>query len=292
MTRQFARVGDRTISYLDTAPPHAAAKRPSPLPDAAAGGERGAPPVPTLVLLHAFPLSADMWRPQLAAAPAGWRVVAPDLAGFGHTEDHEPAVSPDDYAADVLALLGELGVREAVIAGLSMGGYVAFGLYRLAPERFRALVLADTRADADSAAARESRRALLARLERGGPAAVADEMAPRLVGPTSREEQPDVEAHVRDRIRANAAAGIAHGIERMMGRADSTPLLARITCPTLIIVGEEDAVTPPEVARALHGGIPGSRLATIPRAGHLPNLEQPEAFNAALTGFLRGLDRR
>jgi 3-oxoadipate enol-lactonase len=230
-----------------------------------------------------------MWRPQLAAAPQGWRVIAPDLAGFGHTEDHEPAVSVDDYAADVLALLGELGVREAVLGGLSMGGYVALALYRLAPDRFRGLVLADTRAESDSAVARESRRALLARLERGGPAAVADEMAPRLVGPTSRQQQPDIEAHVRDRIRANAAGGIAHGIERMMARADSTPLLARITCPTLILVGDEDEVTPPDIARALQAGIAGSRLVTIPRAGHLSNLEQPDAFNAALGDFLRAL---
>ncbi len=248
----------------------------------------GAVPGDVLVLLHAFPLSAEMWEPQLAAVPPGWRFIAPDLSGFGQSGPEDAARPPsiDDCGEDVLALLDGLGLRDAVVAGLSMGGYAAFSLLRLAPQRVRGLVLADTRAEADGEAARAARDAMTATLDRGGPAAVFDRMLPGLLGETTRASRPDLVERVRAQVLAQPAEGIRRGIERLKSRPDSTPLLAGVSCPVQVVVGQEDQITTPETARGLQERIPGSTLAVIPGAGHLSNLEQPEAFNEALRRFL------
>lgn len=246
----------------------------------------------SLVLLHAFPLSADQWAPQLDAPPPGWRLLAPDLRGFrgpGALDRSGPppaSLTIDDYAADIVALLDRLGIDRAVVGGLSMGGYVAFGLLRLAPERVRGLVLADTRPQADSEEARGRRRQMLERLERAGVSAVADDLAPSLLGRTTMRERPGVVARVRALIEANPVETVAAAIHALMTRPDSTALLSRIPVPTLVVVGEEDTLTPPDVAEAMCRAIPTAALTVIPRAGHLANLEQPEAFSAALAGFL------
>lgn len=245
-----------------------------------------------VLLVHAFPLSADLWRPQLGAPPPGWRLVAPDLRGFRGPGAAPDDVTPmgdltmDDYARDLVALLDHLGVGRAVVAGVSMGGYVTFALARRAPDRVRALVLADTRPQADGEEGRAKRREMLALVERGGVEAVADAMLPALVGATSHEERPEVVAEVRRLVLANRPAAVQAAVSAMMIRPDSTPLLAAITCPTLVVVGEEDAITPVADATALHEAIPGSRLAVLPEAGHLANLETPAAFDAALARFL------
>jgi pimeloyl-ACP methyl ester carboxylesterase len=240
-----------------------------------------------MVLLHAFPLDAAMWHPQFAAAPPGWRILAPDVPGFGESDDREPPVSMDDFADSVLGLLDALGLHRVLLAGLSMGGYAALAILRRDPARVGALVLADTRAEADSEQARAGREALLARLEADGPAGIADEMAPRLLGPTARRERPELYALVREQISRNGREGIRNAIVRMRDRPDSTPILGTIRCPALVVVGEEDAVTTPVTARSLQAAIPGARLAVIPAAGHLSNLENPAAFNAALLSGVR-----
>lgn len=269
MLRHFERAG-RLISYLEA----------EGVP-AAAPGRRG-----TLVLVHAFPLAAEMWEPQLAAAPAGWRVVAPDVAGFGRSFPVPPTATFDDDARDLIALLDHLGEKEAVVAGVSMGGYIAFALLRAAPERVRGLVLADTRAEADTDAARRSREEMLGTLERGGAAAVVDGMLPKLLGPSTHASRPDLVARVRQIGFRQPPDGIRAAIHRLMGRPDSTPLLSTIRCPALVVAGAEDAITGPDVARGMQQRIPGARLTLIDRAGHLANLEQPEAFNEALSAFL------
>jgi 3-oxoadipate enol-lactonase len=283
MRRAFDLDG-RTLSYLDVSGP----------------GKPGFHDR-VLLLLHAFPLSAEMWTPQLAAVPTGWRFVAPDLRGFGESSPdisgtdvesgfsripHPHAFSIDDYARDAVALLDHLGVREAVVCGLSMGGYAAFALYRLAPERVRGLVLADTRPDPDSAAARAGRERALETVERQGVAALAEGMLPRLLGRTSVETRPAVVESVRRLAAAQPPRGVTPAIVRLMTRPDSTPTLAAVTCATLVIVGEEDEITGPDVARQMHGAVAGASLALIGRAGHLSNLEQPEAFNESLDRFL------
>jgi len=255
----------------------------------------GSAPDRALILLHAFPLSADMWRPQLAAVPPGWRFIAPDLRGFGESAPGGGLDTPssiEDYGEDVLALLDGLALGPVVVAGLSMGGYAAFSLLRLQPDRVAALVLADTRAEADGDAARASRDAMRETLAAGGAAGVFDTMRVGLLGETTRTSRPDVAERVRAIAVAQPAIGIRDALHRLKSRPDSTPLLGAIACPVLIVVGEEDQITTPDVARSLHARIAGSSLALIPKAGHLSNLEQPGEFNAALTRFLQRVDSR
>lgn len=269
--REKLRVEERTLSYLDNGQ-----------------GEVGRA-AGVLVFLHAFPLTAGMWQPQFDEAPPGWRYVAPDLAGFGGSEDRSGKPSIDDYAADVVTLLDHLGANRVVVCGLSMGGYVAFGVLRHASRRVKALVLAGTRADADTAEARTRRAAMMARLREGGVRAVAGEMMPQLVGDTTRRERPEIERTIRGLIEANGPEGIEAAVRRMMDRPDSTPLLSGLEMPVLFVAGEEDRLTPVDIARGMHARVPGSTLATIPSAGHLSNIERPDLFNDALAAFLAGL---
>jgi len=230
-----------------------------------------------LVLLHAFPLDAEMWRPQLEHVPDGWRFIAPH---FRHS------ARIDDYAADVDALMNALEIDDAVIAGASMGGYVAFALFRLAPARINALVLADTRPQADTPAGRDGRMRMRERLVAGGPAAVADDMLPKLLSARAASDDPALVARVRRIIERQDAAGIDLAIGALMDRPDSTPDLARFACPALVVVGELDSITPPADAQAMQQALPRSTLTVIPGAGHLSNLERPEAFTRALGDFL------
>jgi pimeloyl-ACP methyl ester carboxylesterase len=241
----------------------------------------------TMVLLHAFPLSADQWLPQVARVAPGWRVIAPDLRGFRQPDAvADDSGGVDGHASDVVELLDHLDVRRAVVAGLSMGGYVAFALMRRAPARVSGLVLADTRATADSSEARAAREDMLRLVAVEGPAGVARVMVPKLLGETTKREQPDLADAVTRLIEANGASGIAAGIRALRDRPDASLQLASITCPTLIVCGDEDALTPPSDSEAMHRAIAGSRLVIIPRSGHLSNLENAPAFNGALFSAL------
>jgi pimeloyl-ACP methyl ester carboxylesterase len=250
---------------------------------AAAGTER---PRGTLLLIHAFPVNARMWEPQFAFAGKGWRVIAPQLRGMDGGSADPPATSMDDHAADVIDLLDALHIEDAVVGGLSMGGYVAFAMQRHAPRYIRALVLADTRPQADTPEGVEARKKMLALVREKGPSAVADEMIPKLLGEQTRRTRPDVAERIRDLILSSSAESIANAITALMTRADATPLLPTIHVPTLIIVGEQDAITPPALSEQMYKDIKGSEYVVIPNAGHMANLEQAEAFNAALARFL------
>ena len=246
-------------------------------------------PLGTLVLLHAFPLGARMWEPQRALAGRGWRIVMPQFRGFDCTTSDVPeAATVEDYARDVADLLETLAIDRAVIGGLSMGGYVALELFRRVPHLFGGLVLADTRAEADTPEGRANRVRLI-ELAAHGPAAIADEMIPKLLGPTTRRSAPSVEARVRALIVANQASAIQAALRAMMTRPDSTPLLPSIDVPTLIVVGEEDALTPPPLSATMAEVIRQAELVHLPEAGHLSSLEQPQPFNAALANFLARL---
>ncbi len=211
--------------------------------------------------------------------------MTPDLPGFGGSQ-FPPARTMEEMAKEVLSVLDRQGVERAVIGGLSMGGYVTLTLYRLAPERFSAMVLADTRATPDTEQQKEARRKMIVTVRAKGPRAVADEMLPKLLGATSRRDRPELAARVRVMIEANSNEAIAGAVQAMMERPDSRALLEKIAVPTLILCGEEDTLTPPSDSEALHAGIAGSKLAILPEAGHLANFETPVAFSAALNGFL------
>jgi 3-oxoadipate enol-lactonase len=247
---------------------------------------QGDRPRGTLVLLHAFPLNARMWEPQLALAAHDWRVLAPDLRGFGGGTTDPPASTVDEYAGDVIDLLDALHIEDAIIAGLSMGGYAAFAILRHAPRYVRGLILADTRSQADTPEGVTNRTRMLQLLIEKGPAAVVDEMIPKLLGATTRASRPGVVDVVRALALSNPPEAIAGAIRALMTRPDSTPLLSTIHCPTLIVVGEEDTLTPPALSEEMHRAIAGSELIVVPGAGHLSSFEQPDVFNSALARFL------
>jgi len=244
---------------------------------------------PGVVLLHAYPLDSSMWRDQIASLSDRFRVIAPDLPGFGQS-----AVSAGmtiDSVADVVAeLLDHLGVNErVVIGGVSMGGYAALGFARLYPQRVRALILADTKADPDDEDGRANRDKMIQLATDRGPAAVVEQLLPRLLAPGTVARKPDVVRFVRETAGRLKAEGIVAALKALRDRPDARPGLAHISFPTLVLVGDQDAVTPPEKARELTGQIPDAHLVTVPDAGHLSNLENPAAFTAALREFLIGL---
>jgi pimeloyl-ACP methyl ester carboxylesterase len=239
-----------------------------------------------LVWLHAFPLSSGMWEPQLTAVPTGWRVLAPDLAGQGASDDHAGPPSIDDYASDLEALMDAIGISSAVIGGVSMGGYATLACHRHMPSRARGYVLADTKAGPDTPAAREGREKMLQIIDAHGVDGVADEMLPKMLGPTTRHSRPNVESRVRVLVETNSAEGLRRAVHRLRDRPDAVPQLASMAVPTLVMVGEEDAVTPLTEARLMAETIPSATLTVIPAAGHVSNLENPAAFNAALNTWL------
>lgn len=242
---------------------------------------------PALVLLHAFPLHSGMWAPQLAALSSDRRVVAPDLPGFGGSD------APDSMYrytmlgfADLLAgLLDHLGLQRVVLGGLSMGAYVAFAFLREHADRVAALVLADTRAGADTTAAYERRTDQQDQVARTGTTALIEVLLAGLLSDHTRANRLDLVEEVR-RLMANPAAGFIGALEAMKHRPDATEELAAISVPTLVVVGADDALSPPDVARDMHERVKGSELAVLPHAGHLSNLEAAEEFNAAVARFL------
>lgn len=242
-----------------------------------------------VVFLHGFPHNRTLWAPQLSAMVDRARCVAPDLRGFGESSKEGP-FSMDRYADDVALLMRALGLPRAVIAGLSMGGYVAFAFWRRHPALVRGLVLADTRAGADTDDGRAKRRALIDVARSRGSGAVADAQITGMVGKSTREKRPRLVDDVHAMLESAPVEGIVGALEAMMAREDSTPTLATIDVPTLVVVGDEDVLTPVAEARRLHEGIRGSRLEVIEHAGHVSNLERAAAFNHVLTEFLAGIE--
>lgn len=243
---------------------------------------------PAVLLVHGFPLNRHMWRPQVAIlVAAGYRVIVPDLRGFGDSEVTDPPGSMDLLADDLVELLDHLGLSQAAVVGMSMGGYLLFNLLERYPQRVQAAVFAVTRAGADSAEARAARRRLVDEVLRFGPQVVADRFQQVLFAPDTEAERPRLAEEVYSWMVATASSGLAAGLLAMAQRRDSTALLPLITAPALAIGAEQDQVCPPDQLRAIAAAVPGCRLCIIPGAGHMVNLEQPGDFNRALLSFLR-----
>ncbi|HEY1376089.1 MAG TPA: alpha/beta fold hydrolase [Gemmataceae bacterium] len=246
-----------------------------------------------LVLLHAFPLSAEMWRPQVEALSKDFRVIAPNLRGFGGTSTFGDTPSVDGMAAAVAELLDALSVTERVaLGGLSMGGYVALAFTRKYPDRLRALILADTRAEPDDDAAKANRDKQLHFLSGftfSGPANLFDQLLPKMVSEGTRTRRPEVADQLRSLAAVQHPGGVSDALIALRDRPDAGPGLAKIDVPTLVIVGAEDALTPPAMAQSLAGRITGAQLVTIPGAGHLSNVEKPDEFTDAVRRFLLGI---
>jgi pimeloyl-ACP methyl ester carboxylesterase len=265
----------RLISYLDVRGP----------------GERVAG---TLLFLHAFPLAAEMWEPQLAAVPAGWRFVAPDLRGFGGSSpdgvppgraggEGGPAI--DDYARDVLALLDQLGIREAIFCGLSMGGYVAFSLAARHPEVLKGLVIVCSKAEADTTQAKEGRQKMAQTAQSEGSKPVADTMMSKMFCENTYKNRPDLVAKLRGIMEACPPNTIANACFAMRDRVDRTPDLPNLPMPVLVVLGEKDVIIPAEMGAKMAGVCRKGEFVLIKAAGHLAPMEEPTAVNEAIAAF-------
>jgi 3-oxoadipate enol-lactonase len=245
---------------------------------------------PALLLIHGFPLDRSLWAHQVATL-ARWRRIAPDLRGCGVSDAPTDGYSMAAYADDLVQLLDRLRVERAVVAGLSMGGYVAFELIRRYRQRVMGLILLDTRADADTLDGRTGRDAMIEVARIQGAAAIAERVLPRLLGRSTQQTQPHLVEQVRGMISRTPVAGIAGALGAMRDRPDSTPLLATIDVPTLVVVGEEDELTPPALSRAMTAALPSAAMTTIPGAGHLSPLEAPTAVSRVIAEFLEAVPR-
>jgi 3-oxoadipate enol-lactonase len=245
---------------------------------------------PALLLIHGFPLCRRMWHPQIKfLVNAGFRVITPDLRGFGESDTPEGPYSMELFADDMVELLDHLGVEKAAVGGMSMGGYILFNLLERYAERVRGACFITTRANADDEAGRERRLALARDVLKFGPQVAADAFEKLLFAEESLVERPKLVGEVYGWMTANDSRGIAGGLLAMRERKDYTNLLSSFAVPALAIGAEGDKAAPPDNARTIAAGIPGCRLAIIPYAGHMANLENPGAFNEALLEFLRGL---
>ena len=248
---------------------------------------RGVP----LVFLHAFPLNRAMWVDQEKALSSQFRVISIDLCGHGESDAPLWRYTLEQAADDVIGLLDHLSIRQAVFVGLSMGGYILFALYRRYADRVQGLVLANTRAQADTVEGKEGRFQMAQTAYKNGPSAIADIMIPKLLSPVTVQTNPELVGRVRTMIECNQVSGIAGDLMAMAERPDSIPLLKQITCPTQIIVGELDLPTPPADAKLMADRIPDARLTIIPGAAHLSNLEQPDQFNETVRAFVLNMTR-
>jgi 3-oxoadipate enol-lactonase len=239
---------------------------------------------PALVLVHGFPLDRALWRAQAALRDVA-RVISFDLPGFGEAPPAEGSPGMGGYADAIIGVLDAARLERATVCGLSMGGYVLFELWRRHPERVERLVLCDTRAEADSPEGKQARLAGIGQVRRGQRAALLDGFPPKLLASGSLGK-PQIVEEVRAMGRRSSDAGLIAALQALHDRPDSTLTLRTIRVPTMVVVGAEDTLTPLAAARVMRDGIVGSALVEIPGAGHLSPLENPEAFNAVLRGFL------
>ena len=239
-----------------------------------------------LVWIHGHPFNRSMWQPQLDAFRDKFRVIAPDLRGFGESTSTEHPTSFAIYAQDVVAFLSLLGIESFILGGLSMGGQIALDLYRQFPERVQGLILADTFAQLDTAEKKQWRYDLASQIESEGMARYAQEVLPKMVSQSTLEAKPDIASHVLQMMRTTPPQGAADALRVRAERSDYVPLLPNIKIPSLIVVGSNDEFTPLADAELMHHGINISTLRVISDAGHMPNLEQPEAFNNTVSDFL------
>ena len=244
-----------------------------------------------ILLIHGHPFNHTMWERQAEFLKSEYRVLAPDLLGYGKSPlpQGKRETRLETFAADNLALADVLGIWKFVLGGFSMGGQVVLEMFRQAPERIEALLLADTFSGLDSPEKKQWRFDMADRLERDGMAAYAKEEITKMITQANAEQFPEVAAHVMGMMTTTPPSGAAAALRGRAQRVDYTSLLRHIRVPTLVVVGSEDVYTPVAMAEQLRDGIPGAELAVIEGAGHMPNVERPETFNAALGTWMRGL---
>jgi pimeloyl-ACP methyl ester carboxylesterase len=238
-----------------------------------------------VLFIHGFPHNRALWSAQLGALLGRARCIAPDLRGFGESSIAAP-YSVDRYADDLVLLLDTLRIERAIVCGLSMGGYVALALWRRHRQRVRGLILMDTRAGSDTPAGRQRRDEMIALARERGSAGIADAMIGSMVGARTREKCPEVVDAVHRMLESAPLDGVIGALEAMRDRPDAHASLGTIDVPTLIVVGEDDVLTPPGEASLLHAAIRGSRLEIIAGAGHVSNVERPAAVTHVISEYL------
>lgn len=244
-----------------------------------------------LLLIHGFPFNHEIWRPQIDALANHVRVIAPDLRGHGKSPPSGGPYSMDMLADDCAGLLEGLKVDQPVIVcGLSMGGYISFAFYRRHPELVAGMILAATRAGADSEEAKAKRDSAVRLTRQQGTQPVVDSMLPIVMAPQTYQDRPELVSKVARIMENTSPSGMISALIGMKSRPDSTPTLGQIKVPTLIVHGADDQIIPTSESETMHAGIPDSNLEIIPDAGHLPNLERTELFNQAVEKFLSKLD--
>jgi pimeloyl-ACP methyl ester carboxylesterase len=249
-----------------------------------------------ILFVHGFPLSHAMWRGQLGALAARFRVIAPDLRGFGASEmtpgGGEQVSTMRQLADDCAAVVDQLcGGKPVVLCGLSMGGYVAWQFAKHHAGKLRALVLCDTKAAADTPEAAETRRKMAEHVLKHGTGAVAEAMPGKLFAAATHTAQPAVVGEIRRTIETTNPAGLAAAQRGMAAREDVRAWLPSIRVPTLVVVGREDGISPPDEMRAIAEAIPGAEFHVIEGAGHMAPLESPAEFNQLLTAFVERLPK-
>ena len=244
----------------------------------------------TILFIHGFPFDHRMWRHQLAGL-ARWQCIAPDLRGArgGEVPSAPSAYTMTTYADDLVALLDRAQIRQAVVCGLSMGGYIIFELLRRHPHRVRAAILCNTKAGADTADGKRGRDALAAKAQREGAFAVAGELVPKLLARETQQQRTEVVREVTEMIERQPVAGIVGALHALRERPDSTPLLARLKLPVLVVAGDDDQIAPAAGMKEMADAIPSAEFVLVTGAGHLAPLEQPEQVNEALAAFLEKL---
>ncbi len=240
-----------------------------------------------LLLVHGFPLDHSMWNGQIETLSARHRVIAPDLRGFGQSGVSDGMVTMEQFADDLAALIDFLGIDQAVLCGLSMGGYIALEFWRKYVKRLRALILCDTRAVNDTPESAANRFVVAEKVLREGSNTVADTMIPKLFAPITLQNQPHLIDSIRRVIGRTDPRGIAAAARGMAQRTDFTAELSRIGCPAFVIVGQSDAISPVAEMQAISKAVPNAEFQIIPQAGHMAPLEQPQAVNAAIERFIQ-----
>lgn len=238
-----------------------------------------------LLLIHAFPFDRALWRAQIAGLSSLYRVIAPDLRGFGQSsETTGEAVSMDQYAADLKSLLDSLNIKQAVVGGISMGGYIALAFYAQYADRVKGLLLANTRATPDNEEGKHTRLTNAQKIGETGTRFLIDAMAPQMLGSAPRSE---IEITVRGMMLRQRAPGLMSALRGMAARPDQTALLRFATVPILILSGTADRLISPDDSEAMHALAPNSRLVIVPDAGHLSNLDKVDAFNHVVREFYK-----
>lgn len=240
-----------------------------------------------VVLIHGFPLNRRMWQPQLPAlAAAGYRVIAPDLRGFGASPAGNGPWTMDTLADDIVALLDTLQIEQAVVGGMSMGGYVLLNLLERYPERLAAALFLMTRAGGDDALGKERRTVLAGEVEAGRPGAVTGAFADLLFAQATRKSRPKLAAAVAAMMAETSMEGLSGGLRAIRDRRDYLDRLATFTQPALVVGAQEDRAIPPEHGRIIAASLPNAEFHLVAGGGHMVNMEQPEAFNRCLLDFL------